>query len=624
MSCSNKLFVFGLGYSATRAARAFRSAGYLVSGTVRSVDAATRVSRSNADFLHFEDSKNSNVFLFDGDQWSRRNALTLEDALKGVTHVLISVPPRPLDGYEDPVMSALGNRLILATKDTVQWVGYLSTIGVYGETNGITVDESAPVHSSVKRSQLRIKAERLWLDSGLPAHIFRIAGIYGPKRGTITRVRNGTASRIHFPDRKFNRIHVDDIVNILLASAAQPRSGGIYNVCDDEPAPSDEVTAYACELLEVAVPSSQSWEEAGINMSAMAKSFYAESRLCANRRIKDELGVTLMYPTYREGFLAQVLEEDKLAKKELKEPICIDYALHSSINRRIILINSGCLHAKPYLDLCRIGFRLSRVLGQLVVPCSFQYSDEVDPQVLYGLQAKTFEMVLTEFLATRGNHAREVIILPLFFGTCATLTDFLPTTINKVWAASTPPAPLSIRISGCLVESASDTRVSQILLEGINQVVNFGTIKENVTVLVVGEGSPNCTAYESREFVVQALRRLLKTQQHVKLIETACMECRQEAEYEFNDPPLAVAFDRYAVKQGIVVVAKLFFSNGHNAGEKDNFQEIIENVRLNKPNVDIRVTQALGTHELLTEILQDRYSSIMSKEFADLTLNALE
>eukprot|EP00644_Phytophthora_capsici_P008337 jgi/Phyca11/114561/e_gw1.26.79.1 len=230
-------------------------------------------------------------------------------------HILISVPTGRSEGQEDPVLAALGDRLITATKDSVQWVGYLSTIGVYGETNGVAVDESAPVGSSVKRSQMRIKAERLWLDSGLPAHVFRIAGIYGPGRGTITKVRSGTASRIHIPGRKFNRIHVDDIVNILLASAAKPNPGGIYNLCDDEPAPADEVTAYACELLGVPVPPSQSWEEAEKKMSAMAKTFYAESKICVNRRVKEELGVKLIYPTYREGLLAQVLEEVKSERK---------------------------------------------------------------------------------------------------------------------------------------------------------------------------------------------------------------------------------------------------------------------------------------------------------------------
>ncbi|ETO76012.1 hypothetical protein F444_08513 [Phytophthora nicotianae P1976] len=618
---SNKLFVFGLGYSASRAARAFHSLGYCVSGTVRSVEAATQLSQSDPELFRFEGSETlpPNVFLFDGDKWSDSNALSLEDALKGVTHVLVSVPTGRVDGQEDPVLSIFGDSLIRAIKDSVQWVGYLSTIGVYGETNGVVVDESAPVGSMVKRSQMRIKAERLWLDSGLPAHIFRIAGIYGPGRGTITKVRSGTASRIHIPGRKFNRVHVDDIVNILLASAARPNPGGIYNMCDDEPAPADEVTAYACELLDIPVPPSQSWEDAEKNMSAMAKSFYAESKICSNRRIKEELGVKLIYPTYREGLLAQVIEEEQLAKGESTKGYSSPV---TATQRLVVLVNIGSLRADPYLDLRQISFRLSRALGQPVVPCSFRFSNRVEPQELNGLEAKTLEMVLTEHLATRGDCASEVIVLPLFFGKSSTLTEFLPKTINKVWEASPKSGSLAVRVGGCLVdqENANDTRVAQILLERIHQVVDFETVNEGVTVLVVDHGTPSRDVHESREFVAKELRGLLKTYQHVK-VETACMERREGAGYDFNDPLLALALDRYNVKKGIVVCAKMFFSNGRHAGEKGDIEEIIDDVRARHPSVDVRVTEALGTHELLSQILQDRYRTALAKKTADYTLD---
>ncbi|KAG1708692.1 hypothetical protein DVH05_022318 [Phytophthora capsici] len=612
---SKKLFVFGLGYSASRAARAFHAAGYSVSGTTRSIEGATQLSQSDSELFRFEPSSTlpPNVFLFDGEHWNNDNALSLEDALKDVTHILISVPTGRSEGQEDPVLAALGDRLITATKDSVQWVGYLSTIGVYGETNGVAVDESAPVGSSVKRSQMRIKAERLWLDSGLPAHVFRIAGIYGPGRGTITKVRSGTASRIHIPGRKFNRIHVDDIVNILLASAAKPTPGGIYNLCDDEPAPADEVTAYACELLGVPVPPSQSWEEAEKKMSAMAKTFYAESKICVNRRVKEELGVKLIYPTYREGLLAQVLEEDKSERKSSDI---------STVNRLVLLVNIGSLRAEPYLDLRQISFRLSRALGQPVVPCSFRFSNRVDPQELNGLEAKTFEKVLTEHLASRDS-ASEVIVLPLFFGKSSTLTEFLPKTLEKVWAAASPTSSLTVRVGGCLVdqENSKDTRVAQILLERIHQVVDLEKVNEDVAILVVDHGTPNRDVHESREFVAQELRELLKTHKHVKLVDTACMERREGAEYDFNDPLLSVALNHYTIDKGIVVCAKMFLSNGRHAGEKGDIEEIIEDVRSRHPEVDVRVTEALGTHELLSEILQNRYRAVLTKEAPDYTFS---
>ncbi|GMF16346.1 unnamed protein product [Phytophthora lilii] len=627
-----KLFVFGLGYSASRAARAFHALGYNVSGTVRSAEAAAQLAQADSEIFRFQASETlpQSVFLFDGERWDPENSQSVEEALEGVTHVLVSVPTGRSEGQEDPVLAALGDRLIRATKDSVKWVGYLSTIGVYGETNGVAVDESAPVGSSVKRSQMRIKAERLWLDSGLPAHVFRIAGIYGPGRGTIIKVRSGTASRIHIPGRMFNRIHVDDIVNIVLASAARPNPGGIYNVCDDEPAPADEVTAYACELLGVPVPPSQSWEEAEKNMSAMAKSFYAESKICANHRIKEELGVQLLYPSYREGLLAQVIEEERLAAGELSNATTGVFsppapaAAGNAAQRLVVLANIGSLRAEPYLDLRQISFRLSRSLGHPVVPCSFRFSNRVSPDELNGLQAKTFEMVLTEHLASRRQRASEVIVLPLFFGKSTTLTEFLPKVVNKVWAAATPApaAPLTVRVGGCLVDqdNANDTRIAQILLERIHAVVDFETVNEEVSVLVVDHGTPNRDVHESRELVAQELRGLLKAHQHVKLVDTACMERRDGAEYDFNDPLLAVALDHYTVEKGIVVVAKMFLSNGRHAGEKGDIEEIVEDVSARHPGVDVRVTDALGTHELLSDILHDRYRAAVSKESPDYVL----
>ncbi|CAI5744975.1 unnamed protein product [Peronospora destructor] len=620
---AKKLFVFGLGYSASRAAHAFHSIGYQVSGTVRSVDSAMQLSQSNSELFRFESSTthSQSVFLFDGDTWSATNSLSLERALNGVTHVLVSVPTGCPGGQADPVLAALREPLIRATKDSIQWVGYLSTIGVYGETNGVKVDESAPVGSSVGRSQMRIKAERLWLDSGLPTHVFRIAGIYGPSRGTLTKVRSGTASMIHIPGRKFNRIHVDDIVNILLASAAQPNPGGIYNMCDDEPAPSDEVTAYACELLGVQVPPRQSWEEAEKTMSAMAKSFYAEGKICANRRIKEELGVQLIYPTYREGFLAQVLEEDKLTTGDVRSY----QAASNTLPRLVVLVNIGSLRAEPYLDLRQISFQLSRSIGQPVVPCSFRFSNRVDPNELNGLQAKTFGMVLTDHLATRGDNASDVVVLPLFFGKSNTLTEYLPKTISKVWAAATPTplTPLTVRVGGCLVdqENADDTRVAQILLQRIQAVVDLKTVADDVNVLVVDHGTPSRDVNESRELVAQALRGLLQRYEHVKLVDTACMERREGAKYDFNDPLLAQALDHYTVKTGIVVCAIMFLSNGRHAGEKGDIEEIIEDVRARHPGVNVRVTEALGAHELLSEIMQDRYSTALAKKTPDYTLS---
>uniref|UniRef100_M4C6S8 NAD-dependent epimerase/dehydratase domain-containing protein n=1 Tax=Hyaloperonospora arabidopsidis (strain Emoy2) TaxID=559515 RepID=M4C6S8_HYAAE len=430
--------------------------------------------------------------------------MSIHNALNGVTHILISVPTGHSEGEEDPVLFVLREPLLRATKDSVQWVGYLSTIGVYGETNGVEVDESAPVGSSVRRCQLRIKAERLWLDSGLPTHVFRIAGIYGPHRGTIARVRAGTATRIHIPGRKFNRIHVDDIVTILLASAARPNPGRIYNVCDDEPAPADKVTAYACELLNERVPPRLSWEEAEKTMSAMVKSFYAESKICANHRIKEELDVKLIYPTYREGFLAQVVEEDRLTKGESGSDVLFPIIGEAS-KQLVVLVNFGSLQAEAYLDLRQIGFQLSRLICQPVVPCSFHFSNRIDSGKLHDLEAKTFDMVLSDHLACRGQKASDIVILPLFFGKSCTLTESLPETIERVWAVAVPvpSVPLTIRVGTCLVdqEDANDDRIAQILMERIQAVVDLNTVSGDVSILVVDNDTPNQDVQKAREIV---------------------------------------------------------------------------------------------------------------------------
>ncbi|KAI9895279.1 hypothetical protein PsorP6_019125 [Peronosclerospora sorghi] len=580
------------------------------------MEAATQLSNLNSTIFRTASSSQT-VFLFDGQAWSAENSLSLENALNGVTHVLISVPTGASEDQVDPVLSALGETLLHATKKSVEWVGYLSTIGVYGETNGLVVDESAPVHSSVKRCQLRIKAENLWLHSGLPIHIFRIAGIYGPGRGTIARVRSGTASRIHLAGRKLNRIHVDDIVNVLVASAAQPNPRAIYNLCDDEPAPADQVTAYACELLGVDVPPLQSWEEAEKTMSAMAKSFYAESKICSNGRIKAELGVKLLYPTYREGFLAQVLEEDQPARGDITDNIS-----DHDLQRLVVLVNMGSLQAQPCLDLRQLSFRLSRSLGRLVVPCSFQLSHQVDPQDLNGLVAKTFEMVLTDHLTIRRDSPTEVIVLPLLLGESSMLTKFLPNTIGNVWAAMTQAssAPLSVRVGGCLVdpEDVNDTRVTRILMERIQAVVELNTVEEDVRILVVDYGTPSQCVHEARDVVAQQLRGLLKTYERVKLVNTACIE-RGGSEYDFQGPRLVQALDHFNVKKGIVVCANLLLSNDRPAGEKGDIEDILESVRDNHASVDVRVTKALGTHKLLSEIMYDRYRAALSKEIPDYT-----
>ena len=224
----------------------------------------------------------------------------LTPLILGATHILTSVSP----GDSDPVLDAYADTLRHAP---AQWVGYLSTTGVYGDRDGDWVDEEAALLPATKRGRARVKAEAAWSDLGLPLHIFRLAGIYGPGRGPFAKVRAGTARRIIKQGQVFSRIHVEDIAQVVAASIARPDPGAIYNVCDDDPAPPQEVIAYAAELLGVPVPQAVPIEDA--EMTPMARSFYAESKKVRNDRIKADLGVTLKYPNYRVG-LADLLARE--------------------------------------------------------------------------------------------------------------------------------------------------------------------------------------------------------------------------------------------------------------------------------------------------------------------------
>jgi len=282
-------FCFGLGFSGQVIARHLQKAGWAVSGSCREPDAAMALRADGVSSLVFDGTTPLDRF---------------EEVLNRVTHVLITVPPSAPDG--DPVLRCHGEDL--TTLKALKWVGYLSTTGVYGDTQGRMVDETADLSPTSQRSRRRVAAEQGWLDlknrHGLPVHIFRLSGIYGPGRSTLDTVRAGKARQIIKPGHKFSRIHVDDIAAVINASMNAPNPGAIYNVCDDEAAPPGEVTAYACQLLGINPPPSVDFDDVRESMTAMALSFWNDNRLIDNTRIKTELAVKLAYPTYRQGLRA--------------------------------------------------------------------------------------------------------------------------------------------------------------------------------------------------------------------------------------------------------------------------------------------------------------------------------
>ena len=278
------LLSFGHGYSAQALAKRLLPQGWVIYGTTRKAEKAEAL----------RDEGVIPVMWPDGD---------LSEAFATATHILVSAGP---DEEGDPVLAKLEPR-IREIAPRLEWAGYLSTTGVYGDHEGEWVDESAPLTPATKRGKLRVMAETQWRDiDGLPLHIFRLAGIYGPGRGPFEKVRKGTARRIIKEGQVFSRTHVEDIAQVLEASINRPNQGAAYNVCDNDPAPPQDVIAYAAELLGLPVPPEVPFAEA--EMSPMARSFYAESKKVDNRRIREELGVELKYPDYRTGLKALLAE----------------------------------------------------------------------------------------------------------------------------------------------------------------------------------------------------------------------------------------------------------------------------------------------------------------------------
>jgi nucleoside-diphosphate-sugar epimerase len=283
------LLCFGLGYTARALAGRLAADRWIVRGTSR---AAGHPGVMAAEYPA---------------QRFARDFPLAPAAFAGVSHILVSIPPDtsgPPDSSVDPALDRHGDDI--AKIPGLAWLGYLSTTGVYGDRAGGWVDERSELRPSGLRGRRRVAAEAGWLDlwrrRGVPSHIFRLAGIYGPGRAPFAALRAGTAQRIDKPGQVFSRIHVDDLASVLIASIARPRPGAIYNVCDDEPSAPEAVIAHAASLLGLPAPPLVPFEAAGL--SPMARSFYDDSKRVSNALLKEELGVALRHPNYRAGLAA--------------------------------------------------------------------------------------------------------------------------------------------------------------------------------------------------------------------------------------------------------------------------------------------------------------------------------
>jgi dTDP-4-dehydrorhamnose reductase len=282
----SRLFAFGLGFSAQALAERLAGQGWQIAGTARDVGKIGQLAGRGYEIAQY---------------CGEAGNTALPKSLQGTTHLLHSIPPGP-EG--DPVLAHYRDQI--AALPELAWIGYLSTVGVYGDQEGRWVDETTRPRPNSARKEARVAAEQAWLDfgkeSGVPVQIFRLAGIYGPGRSVFEKLKAGTARRINKDGQVFSRIHVEDIASVLEASMARPCAGAIYNVADDEPAAPGDVVAYAAQLLGVPPPPEVEFAEA--DLTPMARSFYEGSRRIGNARIKSELGVTLRFPTYREGLAA--------------------------------------------------------------------------------------------------------------------------------------------------------------------------------------------------------------------------------------------------------------------------------------------------------------------------------
>ncbi|MCB1532774.1 MAG: SDR family oxidoreductase [Alphaproteobacteria bacterium] len=299
MEKSKRLFCFGYGYTSDYLGHELEKFdAWALAGTTRDNDKRARLRERGVE-----------AHIFD----YQHPLADPSVILKGVTHLLISTPP---EDEGDPSFNMHAQDILKIP--SLEWVGYLSTTGVYGNRDGEWVDESDETIPSSQRGSKRLKAEEQWLslqkDEGLPVHIFRLAGIYGPGRSALDSIRAGVARRIDKPGHAFSRIHVEDIVRVLMASMERPNPGAIYNVCDDVPAPSHEVILEACNLLGQIPPEIIPFEKA--DLAPITRSFYADNKRIKNDKIKQELGVELKYKDFKAG-LRGCLEAEDYATKTL-------------------------------------------------------------------------------------------------------------------------------------------------------------------------------------------------------------------------------------------------------------------------------------------------------------------
>mmetsp|Transcript_6493 Transcript_6493/g.7425 ORF Transcript_6493/g.7425 Transcript_6493/m.7425 type:complete len:668 (+) Transcript_6493:89-2092(+) len=650
----NHMFIFGLGFTGLRLAIELGRLGWIVSGTVQSEEKKKEIEKEHPfiKVIVVDDHLDNN---------------SLDSCLEGITHILATAPVNKRSG-EDPILETFGDAITTRSiNGQIFWAGYLSTTSVYGDHKGAWVTETTKANPTLKRGRLRKHAEESWLATGAPVHIFRLPGIYGPFRGTVNRARKGAAKMVYKEGQVFSRIHVDDIVGVLIASIRLPNPGRVYNVVDDTPEANWIVTEHAYNLLKRKAPEKMQWEVAKKGMSPMSLSFYSESKRVSNKRIKDELGYTLLYPSYKEGFPAQIQEEEckmkNLHEKKIKKGglqwslghlvfhrfsfgliprhvfafISVGVNALRGLYRSVmsfakeqlpspktrdvlcLLVDNGSLRPEPTLQFRKYAKMLEEASSDFpfsltVKAVSARHSHKIPVEQLDGISAETLAEIQSN---KEGFSSDQVLCVPMFLSNSRTVTSFIPGALTTI--SNQSKKRFSFRVSDPLVKPTKILQdlqepcsIESILCNMIRRVRENIPEKEECAVVLVDHGSPSRDVNAVRRGLAGSLRIMLGDE--VSKVVDCSMERREGEYYDFNDPLLENVFDLGGMGVGSVILAYAFLAPGRHAGKDGDIEEILNDVKARHPELKIYQTGLIADDENrkeLQNLLSSRLRSIL-------------